>query len=330
MQPKKNYPVMAALIFTCAAFLFLLNACNNNENNSSAATEPGAKTNEDSVRKIVERGKYLAYHVALCMDCHSERDFSQFSGPLKEGTEGMGGAVFGKELGVPGVIYAKNITADTVNGIGKWTDAEIERVITRGISKNGDTLFPLMPYPHYNGMSKDDIKSIIAFIRTIKPNANKVPDRKLAIPMAMAYPPLGSSSLDNNVKPDVSDIVKYGAYMMSSAACMDCHTPMEKGQFVMQKYMAGGRMFDIGLFKVVAANITPDSTTGIGSWTEEKFLERFKHYRDAASYNTNPGKLNSIMPWVMYAGMDDFDIKAIYRYLQTIPAVKNKVETHPN
>ena len=322
---KKSCYVMALLMITCVSFFLFLNSCNNNESNSTAATN----ANEDSVKKLIDRGSYLAHHVALCMDCHSQRDFSQFSGPPIEGSEGMGGEMFGEKLDVPGVVYSRNITPDTVNGIGKWTDAEIERAITRGIKKNGDTLFPLMPYPHYNGMSKEDIHSIIAYIRTLNPNNNKVPDRKLFIPLTLAYPPLQSASLENNVKPDVSDMIKYGAYVMNSAACMDCHTPMEKGQFVMPKFMAGGRVFDMPTFKVTSPNITPDSITGIGTWTEEMFLDKFKNYRNGAAYKTNPGKLNSMMPWVMYAGMDDFDIKAIYRYLRTIPAVNNKIEKYP-
>ena len=59
-------------------------------------------------------------------------------------------------------------------GIGTWTDDEILRAVTQGISKNGDTLFPLMPYMSYNRMAKDDLLSIIAYIRTLKPIKNKV------------------------------------------------------------------------------------------------------------------------------------------------------------
>ncbi len=319
----RNYALPAISLLSIFTFSFFI-SCNNNESTGNEKTN-----NADSVKKVIERGKYLAHHVSLCMDCHSQRDFTQFSGPLKAGTEGIGGDAFNDKIGVPGIIYARNITSDTVNGIGKWTDDEIARAITRGISKNGDTLFPLMPYPHYNGMSRDDIYSIIAYIRTLKPYSNKVPERKLMIPMALAYPPLQSASPESNVKPDVSDMVKYGAYMMNSAACMDCHTPMEKGQFVMPKFMAGGRKFDIGLFVVTTPNITPDSATGIGKWSEAMFLEKFKLYRDKATYSSNPGKNNTIMPWSMYAHMDDFDIKAIYRYLRTIPAVNNKVDKYP-
>jgi mono/diheme cytochrome c family protein len=320
----RNYAVPAiCMVLICITSSFFI-SCNGGDSAANTKT-----THEDSATKVIERGKYLAHHVALCMDCHSQRDWTQFSGPPKEGTEGMGGDAFNEKLEIPGIIYARNITSDTVNGIGKWTDDEIARAITRGISKNGDTLFPLMPYPHYNGMSKEDINSIVAYIRTIKPNSNKVPERKLMIPMAMAYPPLRSASPDSNVKPDVSDMVKYGGYMMNSAGCMDCHTPMDKGQFVMPKYMAGGRKFELGSFVVTSPNITPDSATGIGKWSEEIFLEKFKLYRDKAAYSANPGKNNSIMPWSMYANMDDFDIKAIYRYLRTIPAVNNHIDKYP-
>src|SRR5690606_13314988 len=58
----------------------------------------------------VARGEYLANHVVACMDCHSTRDFSKFSGPLKDGTLGQGGEVFTEDMGFPGTFYAKNIT----------------------------------------------------------------------------------------------------------------------------------------------------------------------------------------------------------------------------
>ncbi|MBK7374785.1 MAG: c-type cytochrome [Ferruginibacter sp.] len=313
----------------CLAVLFLLLSVLVSCNNNDEKKEPVAAGNSDSLAKVIERGRYLANHVSLCMDCHSQRDFNLFSGPPKEGTEGIGGDVFDKGVGIPGVVYARNITPDTVNGIGKWTDEEIARAITRGINKNGDTLFPVMPYPYYNTMSKDDVYSIIAYIRTLKPSTNKVPERKLMMPVSLAYPPLKSSSPDSNRAPDVSDMVKYGAYVWNSAACMDCHTPMEKGQFVMSKMMAGGFTFDLGSFVVTSANLTPDTATGIGKWTEQQFLDKFRNYRDKASYSANPGKNNSIMPWTMYANMTDFDIKAIYRFLQTLPPVNNKVEKYP-
>ena len=322
---KKAYLGLAAglLIIITVSTSFV--SCNNNESNNTANNI----VKEDTVLKMVERGKDLANIVSSCMDCHSQRDFNKYSGPVIEGTEGMGGFAFTQKLGVPGVVYARNITPDTVNGIGKWTDDEIARAITRGISRNGDTLFPLMPYPHFNQMDREDVYSIIAYLRTLKPNSNKVPARKLLIPISAAYPPLKSASLSQNVKPDVMDMVKYGAYMVNIAACMDCHTPLNKVEPDMKKYLAGGRKFDMGSFVVTSANITPDSLTGIGAWTEDMFLEKFKLYKDPSTYSSNPGKLNTVMPKAKFANMDEFDIKAIYRYLRTIPAIKNHVDKYP-
>lgn len=89
----------------------------------------------------IERRKYLANHVVVCMDCHSQRDWNRFSGPLQQETFGGGGERFGKEMGFPGTLYSKNITPYALHN---WTDGELFRAITCGVNKNGYALFPLM------------------------------------------------------------------------------------------------------------------------------------------------------------------------------------------
>lgn len=294
-------------------------------------SEPTGKDGSDSLKKVLERGEYLANHVAGCIDCHSKRDFNKYSGPVIPGTEGGGGFVFDEKLlGFPGKIYGRNITPDNETGIGTWTDEEIIKAVTLGISKNGDTLFPLMPYMSYNHMAKSDLLSIIAYIRTIKPIRNKVEARVLPMPMAMIYPgPMLQPTVDGNVLPPSSDKVKYGEYLTTMADCAACHSPANPdGSPDMTRRFAGGYVFDAGLFKVGVANITPDST-GIGSWSEEKFLQKFTHYREEKNYNFNPGRENTIMPLSEYAGMTDDDLKAIYAFLRTVKPVVNKVEKYP-
>ncbi len=294
-------------------------------------SEPQANNKEDSLKKVLERGEYLTLHVVPCLDCHSKRDFTKFSGPIVPGTEGMGGEVFDQKLaGVPGIVYAKNITPDPETGIGTWTDDEILKAMTHGISKTGDTLFPIMPYVNFNHMAKDDLLSIIAYIRTLKPIKNKVPGRQLMIPISMAYPaPALQPSVDANVRPPETDAVKYGGYLLNAAACFDCHTPMVEGQYDFSKALAGGFRFDAGSFINNTANITPDSATGIGAWNEERFMNKFTPYREEKNYNFDPGKQNSYMPLTMYAGMTDSDLKAIYAYLRTVKPISNKVEKYP-
>lgn len=293
-------------------------------------SEPKATDNGDSVKNMVARGDYLFNHVAACVDCHSKRDFSKYSGPVVPGSEGGGGFLFDEKLGLPGRIYARNITPDNETGIGTWTDEDILKAMTQGISKNGDTLFPIMPYPNFNHMAKSDLLSIIAYMKTLKPISNKIPARQLMMPIAMAYPgKFLQPSVDSNRMPPATDKVAYGGYLVAMADCATCHSPLTPQGPDMTKPFWGGYTFDVGTFKVTSANITPDSTTGIGSWTEAQFLEKLNKYRDEQSYNFNPGKENTIMPKVPFSGMTDEDLKAIFAYLRTVKPAKNLVEKWP-
>ena len=315
-----------ALAAVCAVIIMATNfsACNNNE------STPKETSNKDSIKKVLERGEYLALHVAACVDCHSKRDFTKFSGPVIPGTEGGGGFLFDEKLGLPGKIYGKNITPDNETGIGTWTDDDILKAMTQGISKNGDTLFPLMPYIQFNHMAKEDLLSIIAYIRTWKPIRNKVPARQLMMPIAMAYPgPALQASIDGNVRPPESDKVQYGGYLATMADCGTCHSPQTPQGPDVSKMFAGGYTFDLGTNKVASANITSDSATGIGAWTEERFLNKFTQYREEKSYSYDPGNQNSVMPLSVLAGMKDEDLKAIYAYLRTVKPISNKVEKFP-
>ena len=112
---------------------------------------------------LVQRGEYLVHHVAACLDCHSERDWSRYSGPLAPGSAGKGGEQFNKAMGFPGTFYARNITSDKETGIGAWTDGEIYRAMTKGVSRNGEPLFPVMPYKAYSQMKTEDIYAGIEY-----------------------------------------------------------------------------------------------------------------------------------------------------------------------
>jgi len=114
-------------------------------------------------KEKVDRGRYLANHVMLCMDCHSKRDFSLFSGPPTPGTEGSGGEVFDETMGFPGRFISANITPA---GIGDWTDGELFRLITTGVKRDGSPIFPVMPYQNFGKLDPEDIESVIAYLRS--------------------------------------------------------------------------------------------------------------------------------------------------------------------
>lgn len=324
INDQNNQPTimkkLIAFAAICVIAAFYFSSCNNN------ADQPAATDGADSLKKVVERGDYLANHVAVCIDCHSKRDITKFSLPVVPGTEGGGaGFPFGEAEGVPGMVWAPNITPAALKD---WTDDEIIKAMTQGINKKGDTLFPIMPYHHYSKMAKDDIKAIVAYIRTLKPIDSLTPPRKINIPASM-FGPLPAATLESNTRPDPSDKVKYGEYMTNFAACAECHTPMGAQGPDFSKVFAGGFVFNTPFFKVAVANITPDSATGIGSWTEEMFVQKFRTNSSDANVNRDPGKENSIMPWAMYGKMKDEDLKAIYAYLRTVKPINNKVEKYP-
>jgi hypothetical protein len=94
--------------------------------------DPAPDLKVQSTPERIERGKYLANHVLICMDCHSTRNFNELSGPLVAGTLGKGGELFDTSMGFPGIYYSANITPA---GIGDWTDGEIFRAITTGVRR---------------------------------------------------------------------------------------------------------------------------------------------------------------------------------------------------
>lgn len=272
----------------------------------------------------IARGEYLANHVSVCIDCHSTRDWSRFSGPPTPGTFGKGGDVFDQKFGFPGVYYAKNITPE---GISRYTDGELFRTITTGVTKEGRAMFPVMPFHYYGQMDKEDILSIIAYIRTLEPIKSVVPESKSDFPMNFIINTLPHEASFTQ-KPAESDVVNYGKYLTNAASCVECHTRFEKGSLVAGTEFGGGREFPFPDGSIVrAANISPDEETGIGGWDDETFVSLFRAHSDSATLNTrlNPGDFNSIMPWTMFGQMKEEDLKAIFAYLKTVPPIKNEV-----
>jgi mono/diheme cytochrome c family protein len=320
---KKTFLLPAFICVLISSVYFT--SCNNSD---TASRSKEVITPEDSIKQVIAKGEYLTLHVAVCMHCHSQRDYSKFAGPVKPGTEGMGGDVFSHAIlgAIPGTLYAKNITSDKETGIGDWTDGEIIRAITQGINKKGDTLFPIMPYANFNHMAKEDLLSIVAYLRTLKPIKNIVPARELMIPISMAYPaPALQKSIEANIRPAATDTVKYGGYLTTMAGCFDCHTAFVKGAPDFANMFAGGNTFTVAGFKVTSSNITPDATNGIGAWTEAMFISKFSVCREEKGYNYNPGKTNSVMPIVDFSGMKDADLKSIFAYLKTVKPNSSKV-----
>jgi mono/diheme cytochrome c family protein len=277
--------------------------------------------------EMLARGEYLTEHVVGCSTCHTQRDWTKFSGPTKKELLGAGGDRF--DLGPAGIVYAKNITPA---GIGSWTDGELLRAVTQGVSKDGTPLFPLMPYPHFGAMSEDDVHAVLAYVRSWKAVEGTPLPRKLNFPLNLIVRTIPGPNTYGK-RPSPEDKVAYGKYMTDAARCSDCHTPIDdQGTPLPNMDFAGGtEILETG-YRVRTANITPDANTGIGSWTEQQFIDKFKAFENVAlaALSEKERRQNTVMPMTAYAGMTREDLSAIFAYLRTLKPVTNRVEKFPD
>lgn len=276
----------------------------------------------------VKRGEYLAKNVAGCISCHSPRQFdTQGYMPVK-GQEFSGGFELSKYVeDLPGYINSPNLTT-----LQDHTDGEIYRAIAEGVRKDGKPIFPMMQYLAYGETDKEDIYSIIAYLRTLKPVGEKRPQSELKPPFNLIFRTVPKVAAHQPRPDDKKDPVAHGAYLVKMAACFDCHTPWDdKHQPLPGLTGAGGGEFPMAFegrrFMIRTANITPDIETGIGSWDEAMFVRviRERAKRNNAYEKLEPGEPNSHMGYWEYAGMTDQDLSAIYKYLRTLKPIKSSV-----
>lgn len=270
----------------------------------------------------LERGRYLANHVTVCMDCHSTRDWSLYAGPMSSKNIGAGGEIFDQKMGFPGTFRAPNITPGAIKD---WTDGELFRAITSGVSKDGRALFPLMASHRFGQMDREDIYSIISYIRTLPAINNLVPPSVPDFPVNFMINTMPKKAVFGTI-PKETDTLKYGGYLVNASGCVDCHSKMDKGAIVAGTEYGGGMEFKFPQGIVRSPNITNDVETGIGSWSKATFVNRFQRYV-APGYQSPKveGGMNTPMPWTMYGGMKTTDLEAIYAYLKTIKPLKNQV-----
>ena len=312
--------VVLLLVVAAAGLGYLFFAYPNVPNSEGYRIEPTPER--------LARGKYLNDHVVGCTTCHTQRDWTKFSGPIKRDVMGAGGEPF--NLGPAGMIYSKNITPAA---IGSWTDGELYRAVAAGVSKDGTPLFPLMPYPHFGFMAEDDLHAVLAYVRSLKAIENSnIPDRKLAFPLNLIVRTMPRPAAHQQ-RPSPTDKVAYGRYMTRIALCADCHTPIDQqGTPLPGMDFAGGMEFFETGYTVRSANITPDADTGIGSWTEQQFIDKFKAFEHAepSTLSESERRQNTVMPITAYAGMTREDLSAIYAFLRTQKPVTNRVNRFPD
>jgi mono/diheme cytochrome c family protein len=201
------------------------------------------------------------------------------------------------------------------------------RAFTAGVNKDGEALFPIMPYPKYARLAREDVEAIVAYLRTLPPVNHTVPERRLPFPLPLVVRTMPKPAAFRALPPK-TDRVAYGEYLTNAAVCADCHTPIDDtGTPLPGRDFAGGTEFKLPNGGVSRPpNITPDAGTGIGTWTEEQFVQRFKAWEHTEPRPLSPSeqRQNTLMPWIYYAGMTEEDLGAIYAYLRTVKPVVSR------
>jgi len=276
------------------------------------APMPAVAASSDSA--VIERGRYVVRDLAGCAACHGdpkqhERNVAGEDVPLS------GGFAFKIP---PGEFYPRNITPDPETGIGKMSDGQIARALRHGVGHDGRALLPFM---EMQGLSDEDLTAVISYLRSQPPVRNVVPAHHynvlgMVIKATALASPVGPKETPPQTSPR-GPTVENGRYLAESVSnCYACHTQRDPNSgALVGAHLGGGTMVDdLNPKRTWAApNITSDPATGrLAKFSEDAFVARMRAGRAI------PG---SPMPWQGFKNMHEDDLRAMYRYLMTVPPV---------
>lgn len=231
------------------------------------------------------RGAYLVHHVVLCLDCHSQRDWSLYSGPPEPGTEGRGGAV--------GLFGSAEVAPDiSPSALVSLSPEDVASALRQGTLPSGKRIHRGLRLQDLTALTRQDALAIARYLKT--PDSAPSP----------AAPPSGAAG----------DPVETGRYLVTVGRCALCHG----------EDLSGGVEIEIPeSASYPSANLTSDRTAGVGRMTRTEFIDLFKSLNSPqlTRVPVPPGKLNTAMPWPPMSGMTRDDLGAIHDYLMTVDPV---------
>jgi alcohol dehydrogenase (quinone), cytochrome c subunit len=254
-------------------------------------------------------GEYVQ-RLADCVACHSVPGGAPFAGGLKMGTP-------------LGVLYATNITPDPDTGIGRYSPADFDNAVRRGVAKDGHRLYPAMPYPSYAKLTDDDVRKLYDFfMHEVRPahQVNRPPE--ISFPLDQRWGLAWWDALflhEGSYRPKTEHDAAWnrGAYLVQGAGhCGSCHTP--RGWAFNEvalddrsdRYLQGA-LLD-GWY---ASNLRSDGLLGLGRWSESDIVSLLKsgHNSLATVYGSMLDAFNNSTQF-----MTDEDLSSIAHYLKSL------------
>jgi mono/diheme cytochrome c family protein len=256
----------------------------------------------------VERGAYLA-GAAGCESCHTD---------TQRGGQPYAG---GRELATAfGIITTPNLTPDRATGIGRWSLADFTRALRWGVAPDDTHYVPSFPFLFYNRLADGDLADLKTFLDSLSPvlrrdlegaGSTALVARSQAA-LAVALTPLPGAW---QPEPDKDPVWNRGAYLVASIGrCGECHTPRTwLGAPDPDRFLAGSL---VGPGGKKAPNITQDTKSGIGNWSEQDILGVLTDGR-TPDFDEVGGAMAEIVKNT--ARLTEEDRRAIAVFLQTVP-----------
>jgi len=263
----------------------------------------------------IARGKYVFGATGGC-GCHTVKDQAANAG--------------GRRYDGPyGTVYSSNITPDRETGIGTWTDDQIITAIRLGRRPNGERLLPVHPFTVFNGMTEDDLKSLVAFLRTVPPVKRANQPKRITVPLfeSVFLPAWLAAFAPRETPPKVAPTTgaPRGEYLVRAVAhCGECHSPRTMTMATdNSRFLAGNPK---GPEDAAMPNITPDRDTGLGKWSVEEIAD-YLGTGNKPDGDVAGGLMGEVIEGTLagYKDLTKADRLAIAQFLKTIPAVSNRI-----
>ncbi|MFC3416147.1 c-type cytochrome [Algoriphagus hitonicola] len=283
---------------------------------------PELKASTDST--VIEKGRYLVHGPAHCSNCHVSSIKEMIAADAGQNIPLQGGVEF--PLGPIGTLFTRNLTPDPTSGIGRYSDAELFRMMRHAVKPDGTaTLSILMPF--WN-MADEDLIAVVSYLRSMAPVENQVKENEWTF-MGKAIRAIASSfqPIENPTPapfaPAMEATIERGEYLSRYVAnCVGCHTARDPMTFeAIGPEYAGGMEFEpfpelhLALGEdpelwMRTPNITPHANSALSKFkTVEEWKERFRKGRQI---------MISPMHWGPFSRMTDEDLEALYLYLKSL------------